>query len=143
MALDLSSFEKALESLRIALKIYGSLDDLTGATGQRGRVEREIMRDGVIQRFEYTFELSWKMLKRYLEMYGLEKPDSFSNRELFRAGFERGLLREVEPWFVYLENRNHTSHTYNTETANRVYGVARDFLKDAEFLLSRLQEKAV
>ena len=52
------------------------------------------MRDGVIQRFEYTFELSWKMIKRYLEIYSLEKPDGFTNTELFRMGFEQGLIDE-------------------------------------------------
>lgn len=141
MLLDLSSFEKALDSLRTALRVYESTEK-SPETSTDKVIEREMMRDGIIQRFEYTFELSWKMLKRYLEMYGLEKPDGFSAKQLFRVGFERGLLREVEPWFVYLENRNHTSHTYNAETAERVYNVAKDFLQDAEFLLTKLQEKA-
>jgi len=137
MSLDLSSFDKALSSLRAAHRVYESTD-----SSEKNELEREMMRDGVILRFEYTFELSWKMLKRYLEMYGLEKPDSFSARQLFRVGFERGLLRAVAPWFVYLENRNHTSHTYNVETAERVFRVAKEFVRDAEFLLARLQEKA-
>jgi len=58
-----------------------------------GSVEKT-MRDGVIQRFECTFELSWKMIKQYLEIYSLEKPDGFTSKELFRMGLEQRLIRD-------------------------------------------------
>ncbi len=135
MPLDTSSFEKAIGSLETALTAYAN------ALQPEGSAERELMRDGVIQRFEYTFELAWKMLKRYLEEYGLEKVDSLTNRDLFRVGFEQGLLRDAEPWLAYLKSRNLPSHTYDQATAQAVYQSGKDFLQDARFLLTQIREK--
>jgi nucleotidyltransferase substrate binding protein (TIGR01987 family) len=136
LSLDLSSFEKALASLNTALEAYSATQHPAGSA------EHELMRDGVIQRFEYTFELAWKMIKRYLQEYGLERVDSLTNRDLFRLGYEQGLLREAEIWFDYLAKRNLTSHTYNQVTAEAVYQSAQAFLYDARFLLDQLRTKA-
>ncbi len=135
MPLDTSSFEKAIGLLETALTAYAN------ALQPEGSAERELMRDGVIQRFEYTFELAWKMLKRYLEEYGLEKVDSLTNRDLFRVGFEQGLLRDAEAWLAYLKSRNLTSHTYDQATAQAVYQSGKEFLQDARFLLAQIKEK--
>lgn len=135
MVLDLTSFEKALASLKTAIEAYSRM------SAPDGSVEKETMRDGVIQRFEYTFELSWKMIKRYLEMYSLEKPDGFTNKELFRMGFEQGLIRDAEDWLEYMRNRNLTSHTYDEATAEEVHKAAVKFYDDAAYLLKRLAEK--
>jgi len=135
MPLDLSSLEKAVFSLKDALNSYIQ----TAFPG--GSKEKEIMRDGVIQRFEYTIELSWKMMKRYLEMYGLEKADEFSRKDLIRTSVEQGLIQNAEGWLEYLRNRNLTSHTYDKATAEQVYGSAVRFLTDAQYLLERLKEK--
>ena len=135
MALDLSNLEKALVSLKTALDVYGrkTLPDTAH--------EKIVMRDGVIQRFEYTYELAWKMLKRYLEAYGLEKPDSLTNKELFRIGFESGLIRSPEKWFYYLKMRNQTSHAYDEVKAAEVFSASLEFASDAEFLLQKMKEK--
>jgi nucleotidyltransferase substrate binding protein (TIGR01987 family) len=136
MALELSSYEKAITSLDMALKAYAAASQPEGST------ERELMRDGVIQRFEYTFELAWKLVKRYLEEYGLERVDSLTNRDLFRVGFEQGLLRDAEAWLNYLKSRNLTSHTYEPATAKIVFQSAQAFLGDARFLLDQLHTRA-
>ena len=107
----------------------------------KGSITSELMRDGVIQRFEYTFELSWKTLKRYLEVYGLENPDGFTNKQLFRVGFENGFIRDSEIWLKFLHNRNLTSHTYNENIAEEVYKNAKLFIKEVKFLFDKLQEK--
>ena len=88
--LDLRSLKQAVEALKIAFEIYDHnlLEEFMP--------EKIVLRDGVIQRFEFTFELSWKMLKRYLEEFGLEKVDGLNNRDLFRVGFEQGLLDDPE-----------------------------------------------
>jgi nucleotidyltransferase substrate binding protein (TIGR01987 family) len=134
--MKLTSFEKALAAFETALNAYhkSSFPD--------GSIEKEVMRDSVIQRFEFTIELSWKSLKRYLEQYGLEKVDDLNNRDLFRIGFEQGLLLDAAPWMEYLKCRNLSSHTYNVATAERVYETANKCLKDAQYLLKKLQEKA-
>lgn len=133
--LDLQSLKKALESLKTALEIYDQsalADDMP---------EKVVLRDGIIQRFEFTFELSWKTLKRYLEQYGLEKVDGLNNRDLFRLGFEQGLIADPEVWFYYLKMRNQSSHVYDDAKAAIVFSSARDFQHDAQMLLEKLEEK--
>ena len=135
MLLDLSSLEKAVTSLQEALGTYDKLQ-----TSVKPK-EQLVLRDGVIQRFEYTIELCWKMLKRHLEESGLERVDTFGIKELFRMGYEQGLVRDPSPWFDYLKKRNLTSHTYDEETAKIVFETARLFLPDAKDLFVKLKEK--
>ena len=133
--LDLSSLKKACEALDLALKVYDK------STLLEDSPEKILLRDGVIQRFEFTYELSWKMLKRYLDEYSLEKADSLNNRELFRIGWEQRLIADPEKWFHYLKMRNQTSHVYDKDKAEEVFAATRDFFQDAQYLLQRLSEK--
>lgn len=95
------------------------------------------IRDATIQRFEYTFELSWKILQRYLQ---LQTPNTTINvKDLFRIAARMELIDNPEPWFEYLKARNLTSHTYNEITANETYSVAQRFLPDAIHLLTKLE----
>ena len=132
MSLDFSPLEKALNSLNRALvRAVAAPDD-------------EELRDACIQRFEYTFELCWKMLKRQLELE-LPNPtevDGYSYRQLFRIGAERGLVQDVEAWFDYRERRNITSHTYDEEKAAKVFEALPAFTIHAEELLARLKERS-
>lgn len=109
--------------------------------GTKDPALREQFRAAVIQAFEFSFELSWKFIKRYLEQFSLEKVDGFTAKQLFRVAHEQGLIQHVDAWFKYLEKRNLTSHTYDGTIAERVYEGAKDFLGDARYLLKKLQEK--
>lgn len=133
--LDLSSMEKAVRSLEVAVEIYdrSPLPD--------DHAEKVVLRDGVIQRFEFTYELSWKMLKRFLEEYGLERPDRLSNRDLFRVGHEQEIIDDPEKWFLYLRMRNLTSHVYDEAKATEVFLAARQFLPDVQSFLDRLKNR--
>lgn len=133
--LNLQTLKNALVSLGIAFEIYDRNKQPDSTP------EKIVLRDGVIQRFEFSFELSWKMLKRYLEEYGLEKVDGLNNRELFRIGFEQGLLDDPEAWFHYLKMRNQSSHIYDESKAGQVFCAARKFQQDARILADRLEEK--
>jgi nucleotidyltransferase substrate binding protein (TIGR01987 family) len=129
MPLDLSSLERAAASLGRALA------RASAAPGD------EELRDACIQRFEYTFELCWKMLKRRLEL-DLPTPaevDGYSFKQLLRVGGERGLVADVAAWFDYREKRNLTSHTYDDRRAEEVYAVLPRFHDDALALLARLK----
>jgi len=129
--LDLTSFSNALQSL------------LKGIERAQKAPSDEELRDAVIQRFEYTFELSWKMLKRQLEN-DLPVPslvDGMSYRELMRIAAERGFVADVEKWFVYREQRNITSHTYSRRKAEQVYKTALIFVDDAKALLRELKQR--
>jgi nucleotidyltransferase substrate binding protein (TIGR01987 family) len=133
MALDLSSFEKAINSLNRAL------------VRSVAAPEDEELRDACIQRFEYTFELCWKTLKRQLEqeVASPSEVDGYSFKQLFRVGGERGLVIDVVEWFDYREKRNLTSHVYDEEKARQVYAVISHFAESAASLLTRLQERNV
>jgi nucleotidyltransferase substrate binding protein (TIGR01987 family) len=133
MALDLSSFEKAIKSLKEALVEFNK--DKTNV----------FVRDSVIQRFEYTYELSHKILKRFLEksQFSSQDVDEMSFSNIVRTANEKGLLlNDLEKWILYRQRRNITSHTYNEVNANSVILVVPDFLEEAEFLFKKLDEKS-
>lgn len=131
MKLDLTSLEQALAALD------RGLGRAAGAPGD------EELRDACIQRFEFTFELCWKMLKRRLEL-DLPNPhevDAMSYRALIRVGAEQGLIEDVPAWFVYRDKRNLTAHTYDAAKAKEVYAVVPGFARDARLLLQQLKQR--
>jgi nucleotidyltransferase substrate binding protein (TIGR01987 family) len=131
-ALDLSPLQKALASLLVAIERteWETSDETID----------DMLRDSVIQRFEYTYELCWKMLKRRLEMDvpSPELIDGMSFREMIREGAERGMIADPLAWFEYRQKRNLTTHTYDEAVAQGVYRAAVDFASDAQALLAAL-----
>lgn len=102
------------------------------------------LRDGLIQRFEFTYEISHKMLKRYLEMAAPtpEQYDGMSFQDLIRSGNEQGLLRSDWPrWRAFREMRSRTSHTYDETVALEVVAGIPDFLLEARHLLDTLEAR--
>lgn len=100
----------------------------------------ELLRDGVIQRFEYSHELSLKFIRRALEMPFGDDVDKMAYNDVLRIAAERGLIENVERWFEYRVARNKTSHTFDAAVAADVYSAVRPFLADARDLLLRLHE---
>ena len=103
------------------------------------QTKNEFTRDATIQRFEYTFELAWKTLKRYIESN--TKISEFNLKNLFREAGKQGLITSVEKWFHYLVIRNQTSHTYDERVAEETYLVAQAFLVDLNKLIYSLEMK--
>jgi len=102
----------------------------------------EFIRDAVIQRFAYTYELCWKFIKRDLsEDLGAETINMLSRRDLFRTAADKGLIADPVPWFTFHKARNETSHTYNKQTAEQTYLIALEFLPCAQALLDKLVNK--
>ncbi|MBI2091539.1 MAG: nucleotidyltransferase substrate binding protein [Deltaproteobacteria bacterium] len=131
MKLDFSSLKKAIKSLGKAI-----------ARTQKEPLDEEL-RDAVIQRFEYTYELACKMMKRQIEQ---ESPnpsgiDQLSFKDLLRTVAEKGIITDVEAWLVYRDQRNITSHTDDEAEAKSVYETALKFHKDAEALFSNLEKR--
>ena len=136
MKINFTSFEKALQQLE------KSIAYLNSQQSQDDVGLHEQFRSAVIQVFEYSFELSWKFLKRHLEMVAGESDvDTFSKKELFRVGFEQGLLKNSQTWFEYLAARNQTAHTYDAHSAEEVCAIAQQFVGDAKTLLGVLKQK--
>ena len=137
-ALDLSSFEKAVASLRSAIN---DSQDQTFIS-QLSASQKKLIMSGVIQNFEFTYELSWKFIKRWLSHnLGSSNVDGTTRRELFRLAAEHQLLKSVDDWMFYHQARNQTSHTYDENTAREICQAAESFLPLAQALLERLKEK--
>lgn len=94
-------------------------------------------KDATIQRFEFTFELTWKTLQEYIRDQGF---DCKSPKNCIRESARLGLIDNIEKWFKFLDNRNLIAHIYNKELANRVYLQAIKFPKEVEKILDKLQE---
>jgi nucleotidyltransferase substrate binding protein (TIGR01987 family) len=102
---------------------------------------REQLRNSVIHCFKFTYELSWKMLKRHLEATeaSLAALDLATFQSLIRLGNERGLLRsDWNTWRTYRQARTDSSHTYDAAKAEAVFAIAPDFLLESRALLGKL-----
>ncbi len=80
--------------------------------------------DAAIQRFEFTYELGWKLIKRYMEYTGIAEVNS--PRSAFKEAFAAGLINRGEVWIEMIDDRNLTAHTYNEDMAIEVFNKIRD-----------------
>ena len=97
----------------------------------------EIGRDGVFQRFEYTFELLWKMLRALLEEEGLIVAGP---KECFKLAFKKGLLKDTEIYFNMIDDRNLTAHCYDQETAGQVFRrIKSEYVRAFEKVMLHIQ----
>ncbi|MDI6792068.1 MAG: nucleotidyltransferase substrate binding protein [bacterium] len=78
----------------------------------------ELELQGLIQSFEYTYELAWNTLKDYFESQG--ETTIHGSRDAFRLAFRRGLIEDGETWMDMLKSRTLTSHTYNEDVAEDI-----------------------
>lgn len=132
VTIDLTSFENAINSLEDVIAIYNS--DKSNL----------YMRDSMIQRFEYTYSLSLKMIKKYFAQSAFEKEnlDGMTFYEMIRTANRMELLNtDLETWDIYRQKRNMTSHTYDENVAQSVVSIIPAFKDEAKFLLNRLKEK--
>lgn len=94
--------------------------------------ENELLQAGLIQTYEYTFELAWKVMKDYLQEEGFDVP---SPKRTLRQAFQSGYISEGALWMKALEGRNLTSHAYDEAIAlmvirdirERYFPLLRDF----------------
>ncbi|MBC3806169.1 nucleotidyltransferase substrate binding protein [Undibacterium seohonense] len=130
--LDLSSLENALKRLDEALQANAT------------EPQNSLYRDACIQRFEFCYELSHKMLKRYLELASPNPAeiDELAFPDLIRTGSEQGLLRNGwDIWKNYRQARSITSHTYDESKAIAVMQIIPDFLLEGQALHKELSQR--
>lgn len=133
MALDVAPLRNAVARLREGLARY------------RDNTADTQIRDGLIQRFEFTYELSHRMLKRFLMATSANASDvaEMSFADLIRTGNQRGVLLGNWPaWRTYREMRSKTSHAYDEDIALEVVNGLDEFLQEVEYLAARLYERA-
>jgi nucleotidyltransferase substrate binding protein (TIGR01987 family) len=103
------------------------------------------VRDSVIQRFEYTFEISHKILRRFLcetESSRAEISEMLFN-ELIRLGCKRGLLlNDLETWDKYRKSRNLTSHNYDEFSVDSILVIIPVFIEEIDYELEKIKEKS-
>lgn len=117
------NFKKAFNQLRVAVNQYPDLNDME--------------KEGMVQRFEYTFELAWKTLKDYLESREVEAKFP---RDVIKLAFQYEIIKDGETWMDMLERRNEISHTYNeTYFQNVVKLITGPYFQAISQLLDRLE----
>lgn len=132
MELIITPLEKALSSLNEALLEYNK------------DIKNLFVRDSCIQRFEYSYELAWKMLRRYLRITEASniEIEELNFQSLIRLGSDKGLLKNGwDQWKIYRETRNITSHAYDETKAQEIIKYIPSFYADALYLLNKLKTK--
>ena len=118
----LQEFEKALRRLEEA--------------ANEAKTELEI--DGVIQRFEFTFELAWKALQERLRREGII---CNSPRRCLKEGYKSGFIENEKIWLEILNDRNLSVHTYDFETSREIFERIKNLYVNAfKELLQKLKE---
>ena len=124
--LELNSLEKAVRSFSIAVERWKTVPE-----------DKEV-RDSVVQRFEYTYELCHEMLRRQLQEVAANPSEiaSLDYKALIREAAKFRLITHPENWFEYRRKRNLTSHTHNEDTAEDVASSGLNFIQDAQDLIT-------
>ena len=108
MLQKVENYCKAVERLNESLPALAQQPDST------------IIRDGVIQRFEFTFELAWKSLREYMEDQGADMNGIVFSKQVFKAAYAAGIIDDQQVWLDMLSSRNITSHVYDDQQAAAV-----------------------
>lgn len=122
--IQLSELKRAISRLREALDLP----------------KNDVIRDSVIQRFEFTVELSWKVLQRYLKASGVS--EALTPKNTFREAAKLGLVNDPEAWIRFIDARNLSSHTYKESLAEEVYASARILPPFAEELVRAVEQSS-
>ncbi len=126
-------WRQRFSTYQTALRQLGEAVELS-----RQRPLTNLEKQGIIQAFEYTYELGWNTLKDYLAFQGI--PDLVGARDTIREAFRRALISDGEGWMEMLADRNLTSHTYNESIAERI---VRKICERYHGILVRLCDKLI
>jgi nucleotidyltransferase substrate binding protein (TIGR01987 family) len=100
----------------------------------------EIIREGLIQRFEYTHELAWNVMKDFLlEVGGIK---AIGSKDATREAFKVELIKDGDVWMEMIKSRNKTSHTYNEKIAHEIYSkIIHDYYREFLAFKVTMEEK--
>lgn len=93
---------------------------------------------GAVQAFEYTYELSWKLMKASLENNGISAQ---SPKEVFRLAAKSSIIPDPGPWFEFLEIRNKTVHTYDLVTLQMILTYFPSFSTEVKNLVNKIKNE--
>lgn len=117
---------------------FNELDEAVALNNQRPLSKLE--EQGLIQAFEYTYELAWNSIKDFYQAQG--ESDIQGSRDAIRMAFRRGLITDGDLWMEMIKSRTLTSHTYNRETARLIVSqILNDYHNAFKLLLTNLQHR--
>jgi len=124
-----------MKRLELIISDYtNALNRLEEATN---KASSELEIDGAIQRFEFTFELLWKLLKIYLQNEGLTRK---TPRECLKTAYEIEIIENEKIWLKMLEDRNLTVYLYDNSESREIYArVKKDYVPVFKGILKRIQ----
>ena len=119
------------------------LDNLIGSLKKANKSLKEVIslrptqvhKDATIQRFEFTFELGWKVIQEHVRDQGL---DCKSPKSCVREGARLDIIKRPKKWFGYLNDINSVAHIYNEEMANNIYRQILKFPEEIDELLEKI-----
>lgn len=136
MGLKFENLEKSIIALETGIEVYNKKKNI-----DEYQEEIEIIKSGIIQNFEVCYEISWKLMKKWLgENIGTVTVDGISRKELYRIATQNKLIDDPEKWFIFHEARNLTSHDYDGIKAEDVFKEALIFPIYARKLYERLEQ---
>lgn len=136
----MKKFKDKLEKLNLSFNSLNEMAQFSFSFDSSIDKMEEAIRDSIIKKFEYTFELSWKTIKAYLESEGYE--EFASPKRVLKQAFEIGLLKNEELWANMLEARNSMAHTYDEEKAIYYCDVIKkEYILELSNLISELNNK--
>lgn len=113
-----SNFIKALRKLEDAVN-YIHENFLIEDEGKFDDIVNDLIKQGLIQSFEFTHELAWNVIRDYAAYQG--NPEIRGSRDAVREGFSMGLIEKGDVWMEMIKSRNETSHTYEEQTASSIF----------------------
>lgn len=136
----MKKFKDKLEKLNLSFNSLNEMAQFSFSFESSIDKMKEAIRDSIIKKFEYTFELSWKTIKAYLESEGYE--EFSSPKRVLKQAFEIGLLKNEELWANMLEAKNSMAHTYDEEKAIYYCDVIKkEYILELSNLINELNNK--
>jgi nucleotidyltransferase substrate binding protein (TIGR01987 family) len=114
-----SNFLKALNKLQQAVDYSKAI--INEKEEPIDEILDDLIKEGLIQRFEYTHELAWNVMKDYAEYQG--NNNISGSRDATREAFQMKLIADGKLWMNMISSRNITSHSYNEETADEIFSL--------------------
>lgn len=117
-------------------KAYGRLKEVCDLYDGKN----DIIRDSVIQRFEFTYELTHKTLREFMKYSGVTLENSFP-RTIYKKAYVNNIISDDSVWISLLEDRNSTSHIYNESMADEIADrIVNMYVKAVKELVDNLEK---
>ena len=132
MEIDITNLKSAIQTLKSSIKTLEENKTCDFV---------DMLEDSCIKRFEYTLEISRKIMKRILKkIYGKSEEElTVNNTFRFMQGYK--FIPNWESWKNYYEKRNNTAHEYNLEKSRTLIKIIPDFIEDTDILINNIERK--